>query len=70
MENNKKKNELEELLWTSEKDTRSSGNHGAITNGSRRGGESGCSGGCGGGCINCCIACCSVPNMITKWICN
>lgn len=68
MENNKKKNELVELLWTSEKDTRSSGNHGAITNGSGTGGESACTSGCDG--INCCISCCSIPNMITKWICN
>lgn len=68
MENNEKKNEIVELLWTSEKDSRSSGNHGATTNGS---GGTYNPGGCGGGCSGCTIACCcSIPSIITKWVCN
>lgn len=68
MENNEKKNEVVELLWTSEKDSRSSGNHGATTNSSSSGSDN--KGGCGCGC-GCGIACCcSIPSMLTKWLCN
>lgn len=66
MENNEKKNEIVELLWTSEKDSRSSGNNGATVNGSGTGGDN--KGGCGCGCGIAC--CCSIPSIITKWVCN